>query len=73
MEALKLKATQRKNTNALMHRLGYFKKDLDPAEKQEVLEIIDAYRRELIPLIVPITLIGHYVRKYNQPYLKKQT
>jgi len=73
MEALKLKATPRKNTNVLMHMLGYFKKDLDPWEKQEILEIIDAYRRELIPLIVPITLISHYVRKYDQPYLKEQT
>ena len=73
MEALKLKATAKKNTDVLMHMLGYFKKDLDPSEKQEVLEIIDEYRRELIPLIVPIVLISHYVRKYNQPYLKEQT
>lgn len=73
MEALKLKATARKNTNVLMHMLGYFKKDLDPSEKQEVLEIVDEYRRELIPLIVPITLISHYVRKYDQPYLREQT
>jgi uncharacterized protein YbgA (DUF1722 family)/uncharacterized protein YbbK (DUF523 family) len=73
MEALKLKATAKKNTNVLMHMLGYFKKDLDPSEKQELLEIVDEYRRELIPLIVPITLISHYVRKYKQPYLKEQT
>jgi uncharacterized protein YbgA (DUF1722 family)/uncharacterized protein YbbK (DUF523 family) len=73
MEALKLKATPRKNSNVLMHMLGYFKKDLDPSEKQEILEIVDKYRRELIPLIVPITLISHYVRKYDQPYLKEQT
>ena len=37
------------------------------------MEIVDEYRRELIPLIVPITLISHYVRKYDQPYLKEQT
>ena len=73
MEALKLKATAKKNTNVLMHMLGYFKKDLDPSEKQEVLEIVDEYRREFIPLIVPVTLISHYVRKYKQPYLKEQT
>ena len=73
MEALKLKATPRKNTNVLMHMMGYFKKDLDPSEKQEILEIIDEYRRKLIPLIVPVILISHYVRKYDQPYLKDQT
>jgi len=41
-------------------------------EKQELLEIIENYKKGLIPLIVPITLILHYVRKYNQPYLKNQ-
>lgn len=73
MEALALKATPRKHTNVLMHMLGYFKKDLDTAEKQEMLSIIEDYRMELIPLIVPMTLMGHYVRKYDKAYLKDQT
>lgn len=73
MEALKLKTTPRKNSNVLMHMMGYFKKQLTSDEKEEVLEIIQDYREGYIPLIVPITLINHYVRKYNQPYLSKQT
>jgi len=73
MQSLKLKSTQRKNTNVLQHILGYFKKDLTPDEKQELLDIILDYRNGFKPLIVPITLINHYVRKYNQPYLKEQT
>jgi uncharacterized protein YbgA (DUF1722 family)/uncharacterized protein YbbK (DUF523 family) len=72
MEALKLKATTKKNANVLMHMAGYFKQQLTSGEKQELAEIIDLYRKEQIPLIVPITLINHYVRKYDQPYLKKQ-
>lgn len=72
-EALKLKATPKKNTNVLMHMLGYFKKVLDAPEKKELLDILESYRLERIPLIVPVTLIGHYVRKYDQPYLKEQT
>lgn len=72
MEALKLKATPRKQANVLQHMLGYFKKDLSADEKQELLEVIDAYRRGQIPLIVPVTLIAHYVRKYDQPYLRDQ-
>lgn len=72
MEALKLKATPRKQANVLQHMLGYFKKDLSPDEKRELLEVIDSYRREQIPLIVPVTLIAHYVRKYDQPYLRDQ-
>jgi len=73
MEALKLKATPKKNANVLMHMLGYFKDRLTSDEKQEVVENIEMYRTEFIPLIVPVTLIGHYVRKYDEPYLKEQT
>jgi uncharacterized protein YbgA (DUF1722 family)/uncharacterized protein YbbK (DUF523 family) len=72
MEALRLKATAKKNTNVLSHLMGYFKKDLTPDEKQELLEIINHYHQGYVPLVVPITLINHYVRKYNQPYLKEQ-
>jgi len=72
MEALKLKTTSKKNSNVLMHIMGYFKEQLSSDEKKELLEVIDFYRKGHIPLIVPITLINHYVRKYEQPYLKEQ-
>jgi uncharacterized protein YbgA (DUF1722 family)/uncharacterized protein YbbK (DUF523 family) len=72
MEALQLKATSKKNTNVLQHLLGYFKKQLSADEKQELLEIIESYRQGHLPLVVPVTLINHYVRKYRQPYLSGQ-
>jgi uncharacterized protein YbgA (DUF1722 family)/uncharacterized protein YbbK (DUF523 family) len=72
MEALFLKTTPKKNANVLMHMMGYFRKQLSSDEKQELLEVIDHYRQEYIPLIVPMTLIRHYVRKYDQPYLRQQ-
>jgi uncharacterized protein YbgA (DUF1722 family)/uncharacterized protein YbbK (DUF523 family) len=72
MEALKTKTTPKKNTNALMHMMGYFRKELSSDEKKELLEVIENYRQEVIPLIVPITLMNHYVRKFDQPYLKQQ-
>ena len=72
MEALKLKTTTKKNINVLQHTIGYFKNQLSPDEKQELLEIIDQYRSGYVPLIVPITLINHYVRKYRQPCLSQQ-
>jgi uncharacterized protein YbgA (DUF1722 family)/uncharacterized protein YbbK (DUF523 family) len=73
IEALGLKATVSKHTNVLTHIMGYFKKQLSSDEKQEVLELIRNYRGGLLPLIVPITLLNHFVRKYNQPYLSVQT
>ncbi len=72
MEALRLKSTIKKNVNVLYHVMGYFKKNLSPAEKSELLEIVENYRQGYIPLIVPVTLLNHYVRKYDQAYLKDQ-
>ncbi len=72
MESLKLKTTPKKNANVLQHMMGYFKEQLSHDEKQELLQVIDHYMQEYIPLIVPITLIQHYVRKYDQAYLKEQ-
>lgn len=72
VDALKLKTTVKKNINVLTHMLGYFKRRITSDEKQEVLEIIDRYRNGYIPLIVPITLFNHFVRKYDTTYLKQQ-
>jgi len=72
MKGMRIKTTVARNTNVLQHILGYFKKQLAPDEKQEILEVIENYRQKNLPLIVPVTLLNHFVRKYGQPYLKKQ-
>jgi uncharacterized protein YbgA (DUF1722 family)/uncharacterized protein YbbK (DUF523 family) len=73
MEALKLKTTVKKNINVIQHMMGYFKRDLTSDEKKELMGVIEIYRKGDVPLIVPLTLINHYVRKYSQPYLRVQT
>lgn len=73
IEALRLQTTLKKNINVLQHVMGYFKKQLTGDEKAELLGIFEQYRKEYVPLIVPITLLNHYVRKYDQPYLGMQT
>jgi len=55
-----------------MHMMGYFREKLSTDEKKELLEIFEHTAQGFVPLIVPLTLIGHYVRKYNEPYLKEQ-
>lgn len=72
VEAMRFKPTRKKNTDVLMHAMGYFKKVLNHDEKQELLEIIENYRMERVPLVVPLTLVRHYIRKYDQSYLKEQ-
>jgi uncharacterized protein YbgA (DUF1722 family)/uncharacterized protein YbbK (DUF523 family) len=73
LEALRLKTTVKKHYNVMLHMLGYFRKDLTADEKQELLEVMDHYKQLLVPLVVPLTLFNHYVRKYDQPYLAQQT
>jgi uncharacterized protein YbgA (DUF1722 family)/uncharacterized protein YbbK (DUF523 family) len=72
LAALKQKATVRKNVNVLQHMFGYFKKQLDGFEKKELLDLIENYRRNLVPLIVPLTLLKHYIDKFREPYLGDQ-
>jgi len=72
LAALEHKATPKKCADVLSHMMGYFKKTLSSTEKQEMIEVIDQYRRRLVPLVVPVTLIRHYVRKYDVAYLARQ-
>lgn len=73
MEALKVKTTTKKNVNVLQHIIGFLKKHLDPDDKKYLLDIIEDYRRELVPLIVPVTLLKNYLRKFEVDYILKQT
>ena len=73
MAALQRMPTPKKHRNVLQHILGYFKKQLSPDEKQELLEIFDRFAEGYAPLLVPVTLINHYVRKYDPPYLADQS
>jgi uncharacterized protein YbgA (DUF1722 family)/uncharacterized protein YbbK (DUF523 family) len=72
MKALAVIATARRHTNVLQHMAGYFKDQLDRTSKAELAAAIDDYRRELVPLIVPITLLRHYVRVHAMSYLAGQ-
>jgi len=72
MHALSFKSTPKKNADVLYHMLGFFKKQLNAVEKEDVIEAIEDYRKELVPLIVPVTLIRHHVRKHGIDYLRDQ-
>lgn len=72
MEALQRKITAPKTANVLQHMMGYFKEQLSADEKREILEVLAQFRQGTLPLIVPVTLMNHYVRKYDEPYLKQQ-
>jgi uncharacterized protein YbgA (DUF1722 family)/uncharacterized protein YbbK (DUF523 family) len=72
MECLTHKTTAKKNVNVLQHMFGFLKEYLSDKEKSEILSVIDDYHRELVPLIVPMTLLKHYINIHPIEYLREQ-
>lgn len=72
MKALAVKATARKHVNVLQHMMGYFKDRLSAQEKAELLSVIGDYHRGLSPLVVPLTLIKHYIQRFDVEYIRDQ-
>ncbi|WP_088328429.1 DUF523 and DUF1722 domain-containing protein [Lacimicrobium sp. SS2-24] len=73
MKALSKPTNRRKHTNVLMHLQGYFKKQLDKADKHELSEQIDKYRLGYTPLMAPVTLLRHHLKNHPNAYLSRQS
>lgn len=73
MEALAHKASRGEHFNVLQHMLGHFKDRLEGPVRARVLEVLERYREGLVPLVVPVTLLHHYVDVLGVEYLAGQT
>jgi uncharacterized protein YbgA (DUF1722 family)/uncharacterized protein YbbK (DUF523 family) len=67
MQGLESIATPGRHTNVLQHLMGYLKRQLSTGDKAELMALIEDYRRELVPLIVPLTLLKHHLSRYPVP------
>ncbi len=72
MEALSKMATPGRNANVLQHAAGYLRGRLDAISRGELADLIHEYRIGRVPLIVPITLLAHHVRRCEVDYLQGQ-
>lgn len=72
MECLAVKTTVKKNVDVLMHIVGFLPDAVPSGERREILQVIEEYRRELVPLVVPVTLLRHYVRAHDVKYIANQ-
>ena len=72
MHALTIRATRARHANVLQHLAGFFKRQLEQPERAELADVIHDYRLGLVPLIVPLTLIKHHVRRLGVAYLADQ-
>ncbi|SCA56560.1 conserved hypothetical protein [Candidatus Terasakiella magnetica] len=73
MTGINNKASKGRHHNALTHMAGYLKNHLSKEGRQELANTIDSYRQGFIPLSVPMTLISHMLRRFNENYLLQQT
>jgi len=73
MAGLKQLATPARHVNVMQHIAGYLRDRCDTDSRRELMELIKEYRRATVPLIVPLTLIRHWVRRFDIAYLKGQT
>lgn len=71
-EGLGVKATTRRHVNALQHIAGHLRRPVPPAEYKRVLAVIDDYAAGLVPLVVPMTLLKHYIELHEVPYVSDQ-
>jgi uncharacterized protein YbgA (DUF1722 family)/uncharacterized protein YbbK (DUF523 family) len=67
MEGLQRLSTPGKHANVIQHLMGYLKDSLASEDKAELLGLVEDYRHELVPLIVPLTLLQHHLRRHAVP------
>lgn len=72
MTALARKATRGRHVDVMQHMLGHFRPRLESRDRQELLGLIEDYRRGLVPLVVPLVLLRHHVERLGVAYLQGQ-
>ena len=73
MTTLEKPATPGRHVNVMTHMLGHFTDQLEPSACQAILDVLEDYRRGLVPLVAPLTLVRHYVHTLKVEYLLGQT
>jgi uncharacterized protein YbgA (DUF1722 family) len=71
LAAMAARATRGRHANALLHAYRQIGLDLDQQRRADLVERIQAYRRGLEPLSVPVALLTHYAG--GLPWLAQQT
>lgn len=73
MGALARPAGVGNHLNVLQHLSGHLKDVLDDGDKTELQAAIDAYHARRAPLLVPVTLLRHHLRRNPHPWVAQQT
>ncbi|MFT6028796.1 MAG: hypothetical protein ACI8O8_000525 [Oleiphilaceae bacterium] len=66
MAALLQPVTRKRHASILMRIQGFLKSKLDASEKQELIVLIEHYKNGIIPLVVPMTMVRFFMKKYEE-------
>jgi uncharacterized protein YbgA (DUF1722 family)/uncharacterized protein YbbK (DUF523 family) len=72
MKALERRATPKSHRNVLEHMLGHLADHLDAADRRELRDVIAEHAAGRLPLVVPVTLLRHHVRRHAVRTLEDQ-
>ena len=72
MTVMKLKANRKSHTNVMLHLLGYLKRSVSGEDRQQILQLIEEYRQGILPLVAPMSLLRHFIKRHGSDYIKNQ-
>ncbi|WP_252178721.1 DUF523 and DUF1722 domain-containing protein [Endozoicomonas sp. 4G] len=73
MNTLKKRANRKSHTNTMLHIMGYVKKTVDTTERNQFLKLVEEYRQGILPLVVPMTMLRHFIENHGNDYIQEQT
>ena len=72
MTGLQAVASPGRHSNVLEHFAGYLKDELSSEDKKELHGVIGEYRKGYVPLVTPLTLLHHHLKRLGHSWVEAQ-
>jgi uncharacterized protein YbgA (DUF1722 family)/uncharacterized protein YbbK (DUF523 family) len=72
MTAMRKPVPRRRHAMVMERIMGYLRGHLDAGDRQEFRELLGSYRRGEMPLVVPVTMLRHHLRRLPENHAARQ-
>ena len=72
MAAIARPANRKGHVNTMYHILGYLREQVQGEVRQEIVQMIEDYRKGVTNLSVPVTMLSHYLKFHGSDYINSQ-
>ena len=72
MTAMRKPVPRRRHAMVLERIMGFLRSHLDAGDRQEFRELLGSYRRGEMPLVVPVTMLRHHLRRLPENRAARQ-